>query len=224
MPAFHPASAEACRPTGPATAETSAPTLKWPDIRSCMPWSFMMNITRSVLLPPICGPQLIPETENGAGALHPEAARQVATPVPCSPPTTNAPFTSLGITATHFAPLSTSLGTPLSGDVVVRFCTVSVALCSSETFMLLELSSVFDCEASVLVCAQAKTPRQSKTISRAILLFFMSLYLCSWKFLINKNSSVGRRFTAKQRCRSDSAGDFVFSISGQSFRAAACPG
>lgn len=29
-----------------------------------------MNMTRAVLLPPICGPQLIPETENKAGALQ----------------------------------------------------------------------------------------------------------------------------------------------------------
>src|SRR5579864_3951107 len=196
MPAFHPASAEACRPTGPATAETLAPTLKWPDIRSCMPWSFIMNIMRSVLLPPICGPQLMPETENGAGALHSEAVRQVATPLPCSPPTTKAPLTSLGITATHLAPLSTSLGTPLSAGRVVKFCTISVALCSSEVFMPLA-SSVLLCDVSAAVCAQASAPRQR--ISKAILVLVMSMYLCSQEDMYSRNQSAEKRFTAKPR-------------------------
>src|SRR5437660_8275513 len=114
IPAFQPASAEAVRPTGPAAADTSAPTLKWPEIRSFMPFSFIMNISRSVVLPPICAPQLIPEREKGAGGLHWPLTRQVATPVPCSPPITNAPLTNLGITATHFAPSNTSFGIPLS--------------------------------------------------------------------------------------------------------------
>src|SRR5205823_5447918 len=92
----------------------------------------MMNIIRPVLFPPICGPQLMPETENGAGELQLfEAVRQVATPVPCSPPTTKAAFTSFGITATHFAPSSTLLGTPLSGAVVLMCSTTSVAFCNS---------------------------------------------------------------------------------------------
>src|SRR5215472_2046044 len=133
MPAFHPPSTEACRSSGPAAADTSAPTLKWPDIKSFILCSFMMNIRRSVLFPPICGPQLMPETENGAGAPHfPSLVRQVAPPVPCSPPTTNAPFTSFGITATHFAPSRTCFGTPLSGAAPLIYSTVSVAFCSSE--------------------------------------------------------------------------------------------
>src|SRR5579872_1818434 len=104
MPALYPASAEADRPTGPAAAETSAPSLMWPFIRPFIPSSFMTNITRSVLLPPICGPQLTPETANGAGELQlPLLVLQVATPSPCSPPTTNAPLISFGITATHLA-------------------------------------------------------------------------------------------------------------------------
>src|SRR5207248_4303548 len=114
----------------------------------------MMNIMRSVLLPPICGPQLIPLTSNGAGALHWLVAfLQVATPLPCSPPTTKAPFTSLGITATHLAPSITVLGTPLSGEAVVMFCTVSVARCSSELPALL-LSYEADS------CAPANAARQ----------------------------------------------------------------
>src|SRR5579863_2556004 len=98
-------------------------------MRPLMPSSFMMNIIRSVLLPPICGPQLTPETENGAGALQLLllGVLQVATPVPCSPPITKAPLTSFGMTATHFAPSRTSLGTPLSGDEVVMLWTVAVA-------------------------------------------------------------------------------------------------
>src|SRR5437868_2588137 len=91
----------------------------------------MMNITRSVVLPPICGPQLMPEISNGAGALQAPPLRQVATPVPCSPPTTNAPLVSLGITATHFASENTLSGMPLSPAVFI-LCTVLVASCSSD--------------------------------------------------------------------------------------------
>src|SRR6266576_2035277 len=154
MPALYPASAEAERPTGPAAAETSAPNLTWPFIRPFMPSSFMMNIIRSVLLPPICGPQLMPETENGAGALQlPELVLQVATPLPCSPPTTKAPLISLGITATQFAPFRTSFGTPLSGEADVMFCTVSVARESSELALLSSLSLS-------LACIKANAPKQ----------------------------------------------------------------
>src|SRR5437764_3514235 len=103
----------------------------------------MMNIMRSVLLPPICGPQLTPETENGAGALQVLlAVLQVATPLPCSPPTTKAPLTSFGITATHLAPCNTSFGTPLSGAADAMCCTVSVARWSSESAAALLLLSV----------------------------------------------------------------------------------
>src|SRR5437764_14916718 len=91
----------------------------------------MMNITKSVVLPPICGPQLMPEISNGAGALQVPALRQVATPVPCSPPTTNAPLVSLGTTATHFASENTLSGMPLSPAVLI-LCTVLVASCSSD--------------------------------------------------------------------------------------------
>src|SRR6185437_7033403 len=115
MPAFQPAEAAASRPTGPAAAETLPPTLKWPDSRLFMPCAFMMNITRSVLWPPIWGPHEIPETENGAGALQPFEVRHVATPVPCSPPTINAPLIRPGTTATHLAPSRTLFGTLLSG-------------------------------------------------------------------------------------------------------------
>src|SRR5579864_2258502 len=154
MPALYPASAEAERPTGPAAAETSAPSLMCPRIRPFMPSSFMMNIMRSVLLPPICGPQLMPETSKGAGALQlPELVLQVATPLPCSPPTTKAPLISLGIMATHFASFRTSLGTPLSGEAVVMFCTVSVARESSELALLSFLSSS-------LACIRANAPKQ----------------------------------------------------------------
>src|SRR5215469_1348722 len=138
MPALYPPSADADRPTGPAAAETSAPNLMWPFIKPCMPSLFMMNITKSVLLPPICGPKLTPETENGAGELQlPFVVRQVATPAPCSPPTTKAPLVSFGMTATHFAPWSTSFGTPLSAGTLVMFCTVSLARVSSSLAFVL---------------------------------------------------------------------------------------
>src|SRR5215468_5686619 len=123
----------------------------------------MMNIIRSVLFPPICGPQLTPDTENGAGALQRLfAERQVATPLPCSPPTTKAPFTSFGITATHFAPSSTSFGTPLSGDALVMCCTVSVARDNSE------LSAVLF---SSCACARMNEPRQNPKKAMATFAF-----------------------------------------------------
>src|SRR5436190_7442164 len=117
----------------------------------------MMNISKSLLLPPICGPQLMPETENGAGALQLfPLVRHVATPAPCSPPITKAPFTSFGMTATHFAPSRTCFGTPLSGAVALICSTASVAFCNSElpAVLALEVWSF---------CAQTNVPRQSSS-------------------------------------------------------------
>src|SRR5579872_1908774 len=55
---------------------------------------------------------LPPEISKGAGALHPELVRQVARPLPCSPPTMKAPLIMCGITAMHLAPASTESGMP----------------------------------------------------------------------------------------------------------------
>src|SRR5579863_8295215 len=77
-----------------------------------MPCWFMTIITRSLLWPPICQPMLPPERSKGAGALHPELVRQVARPLPCSPPTMKAPLIMCGITAMHLAPASTESGMP----------------------------------------------------------------------------------------------------------------
>src|SRR5579859_1918131 len=182
MPAFNPASAEAVRPTGPAAADTSAPSLMWPCIRPVMPSSFMMNIIRSLLLPPICGPQLMPDTENGAGALHAFVlVLQVATPTPCSPPTMNAPLISLGITATHLAPSRTVLGTPRSGAAELMFCTVSVARCNSE-FPAVLLS--FDVDS----CAHANAQKQQT--SKAIANFRFLVIVPSSRFDSGETSKV----------------------------------
>src|SRR5207237_4136233 len=122
----------------------------------------MMNISKSLLLAPICGPQLMPETENGAGALQLFVLfRQVATPVPCSPPTTKAPFTSFGITATHFAPSRTCFGTPLSGAVALMCSTTSVACCNSELPAV--LASFWLAVEVWSLCAQTKVPRQTSS-------------------------------------------------------------
>src|SRR5690348_322026 len=112
MAAFQPALASPERPTGPAATDAPAPTLKWPDISWSMPSWFMTIITRSLLWPPICQPMLPPEISNGAGALHPELVWQVARPLPCSPPTMNAPLIMCGITAMHLAPRKTASGMP----------------------------------------------------------------------------------------------------------------
>ena len=122
----------------------------------------MMNISKSLLLPPICGPQLMPETENGAGALQLFVlVRHVATPVPCSPPTTKAPFTSFGMTATHFAPSRTCFGTPLSGAVALMCSTTSVACCNSELPAV--LASFWLALEVWSLCAQTKVPRQTSS-------------------------------------------------------------
>src|SRR5690349_19874376 len=112
MAAFQPASADPERPTGPAATEAPAPTLKWPNMSWSMPCWFITIITRSLLWPPICQPMLPPEMSNGAGALHPELVRQEASPLPCSPPTMNAPLIMWGITAMHLAPVRTESGMP----------------------------------------------------------------------------------------------------------------
>jgi len=72
----------AWRPTGPAAAEASAPTLNLLFNSCVMPCWFITSITRSIACPPICKPQLPPSTTNGAGALHWPLLRQVATPRP----------------------------------------------------------------------------------------------------------------------------------------------
>src|ERR1041385_6404761 len=190
MPDLYPASAEALRPTGPAAADTSAPSLMWPFINPFMPSSFMMNIMRSVLLPPICGPQLMPDTSNGAGELQALVlVLQVATPLPCSPPITNAPFTSLGITATHLAPSRTVLGTPLSGEAVVMFCTVSVARCSSELPVVL-LS--FDVDS----CAHANAQKQQT--SKPIANFRLLVIVPSSRFDSGETSKVYEEYSEQR--------------------------
>src|SRR5512138_3898598 len=94
---------DACRPTGPAAPEASAPILNLLVRSASMPFLLITNITRSIASPPACNPQLPPVKSTGAGALHPFELRQVATPLPCSPPNTSAILTIEGITTTHFA-------------------------------------------------------------------------------------------------------------------------
>src|SRR5581483_3667266 len=89
---------EACRPTGPAAPDASAPILNLLVRRASMPFLLMTSMTKSMASPPICKPQLPPVKSIGAGALHPLGVRHVATPFPCSPPKTNAILTMDGIT------------------------------------------------------------------------------------------------------------------------------
>src|SRR4030095_7098577 len=72
-------------------------------------------------------PQFPPEIVMNAGALQPLAVRQVATPFPPLPPTTNPPLTMCGTTATHLACSNTSSGIPLSGIPIIS-CITWVAL------------------------------------------------------------------------------------------------
>src|SRR5271166_3726811 len=77
--------------------------------------------------PPICRPQLPPTTLKGAGALHPVAVRQVATPLPYSAPNTNPPFLSEGATPTQTADPMMSWGMPLSGAAMISSRTSAAA-------------------------------------------------------------------------------------------------
>src|ERR1700722_2237522 len=88
-----------------------------------------MISTTSTASTPICNPQLPPEIVMNAGALHPSAVRQVATPLPPLAPNTKPPLTMCGITATHFACSNTSSGIPLSGIPIIS-CNTVVALSS----------------------------------------------------------------------------------------------
>src|SRR6185437_8892408 len=115
------------RPTGPAAAEASAPILNLLASIFSMPWSFITSMTTSMASPPICKPQLPPVTVKGAGALHPEVVRQVATPLPCRPPKTKPILTIDGMTARHFAESSSSSGIPLSGVPIISSKTVAAA-------------------------------------------------------------------------------------------------
>src|ERR1035438_10254564 len=63
----------------------------------------------------------------GAGALQPDAVRQVATPLPWLPPMPMAIFTMEGITAMHLASLITLSGIALSGVAIISFRTVADA-------------------------------------------------------------------------------------------------
>src|SRR5271165_5969673 len=92
-----------------------------------MPSLFMINITKSTASPPICRPQLPPTTLKGAGALHPVAVRQLATPLPYSAPNTKPPFLSDGTTPTQRAVSIRSWGIPLSGAAIISSRTSTAA-------------------------------------------------------------------------------------------------
>src|SRR5579863_4612442 len=79
---FQSVSAAVSRPTGPAAADASAPSLNLLERRCCIPLSFVTIITRSTACPPSCNPQLPPVTVIGAGALQPFDVLHVATPLP----------------------------------------------------------------------------------------------------------------------------------------------
>src|SRR5690349_1081681 len=124
-----------------------------------MPWSFIASITRSTPSAPICRPKLPPETVKNAGALQPPlVVLQVATPLPCCPPMPNPPLIICGTMATHFAPLKTFSGMPLSGAAVIS-CRTVAALSSRLA-------------ASVL--SSAATKLHNVTVSRTESSFFMS--------------------------------------------------
>src|ERR1017187_7900662 len=68
---FQSVPAWAFRPTGPAEAAASAPSLNLFLSMSCRPFWFMAMRTRSVDWPPICQPKLPPASCTKTGALHP---------------------------------------------------------------------------------------------------------------------------------------------------------
>src|SRR6185437_5571364 len=128
-------SAPASRPTGPAAAEASAPSLNLLLRRWCMPDSFITTSTRSTAWPPNCRPQLPPVIVMGAGALQPFPVRQLAIPLPWLPPNPTAIFTMEGITAMHCALPMTLSGIALSGVAIISsktFAEASIRLAMSD--------------------------------------------------------------------------------------------
>src|SRR6266853_295432 len=67
-----------------------------------------------------------------AGALHPVAVRQLATPRPCLPPTMKPALIRWGTTTMHFASSNTSSGIPLSGVAMISLRT-SADFCRRST-------------------------------------------------------------------------------------------
>src|ERR1017187_8669744 len=133
---FQSVPAWAFRPTGPAEAAASAPSLTLFLSMSCRPFWFMAMRTRSVDWPPICQPKLPPASCTKTGALHPLGVRQVETPWPYWAPTTKAPFLYAGMTVTQDAPARMPRGTPLSGVAMISFITAWAAVRRSSSFDL----------------------------------------------------------------------------------------
>src|ERR1039458_4118453 len=133
---FQSVPAWAFRPTGPAEAAASAPSLNLFLSMSCRPFWFMAMRTRSVDWPPICQPKLPPASCTKTGALHPLGVRQVETPWPYCAPTTKAPLLYAGMMVTQDAPARMPRGTPLSGVAMISFITASAAVRRSSSFDL----------------------------------------------------------------------------------------
>src|SRR3954462_2024942 len=188
LSAFQSVPAEACRPTGPAEAEASPPTWNLFESMRCMPCSFITTMTRSMPSTPICNPQLPPPTEMNAGALQPEAVRQVATPRPCLPPNTNPALSMRGTTAMHFAFSITSCGMPLSGAAMIWSSAVPAFVRRSR--------------ASCFPFAQDNVPRDITTISNnSFFIETASKRLCVLRFAAAR--AAGVVFLAGSRsCRS----------------------
>ena len=108
-------SADVVRPTGPAAAIASPPTVNLLFSKSRFaPRSFITSITTSVSDPPIWKPTLPPSTLTAPGALHPPPAlRQVTKPRPYFAPTINAPLLTPGTTIAHSALSNRSCGNRL---------------------------------------------------------------------------------------------------------------
>ena len=89
--------AAASRPTGPAAAAASAPSVNLPRNRPCTLLRVLKTNTISVTCRPICQPTLPPVSVTKAGGRQkPRSSRTMTIPRPCRTPSTNPPFTKVG--------------------------------------------------------------------------------------------------------------------------------
>src|ERR1035438_7356003 len=113
----------------------------------------------------------------GAGALQPEAVRQVATPLPWLPPKPTAIFTIEGITAMHFASRMTLSGMALSGVAMISFRTfadASIRLAISESS--LSLSAAILTPRKIEQMLNIRTPLDH---TEGFCLIFVFLFFCA---------------------------------------------
>ena len=139
-----------CRPTGPAATEASAPSVTLLRSSFCTPLSFITSSTRSTCSAPAWKPQLPFASCMNTGAPHDSPLRQLITPFPYSPPTTNAAFLTSGATAAQRVRAHRS-----SGIVGRIACTTFAALARRSASAAEMAPATLDTAATTAIAAKA---------------------------------------------------------------------